>query len=82
MEHQSSTAKLRERAQQIEAIIANWKELPPELEFPFAPDFVSKPLHVDPQIVLKASEKSLPYRDTVRERERRRAEAIDVEFVL
>ena len=55
----------------------------PELEFPVAPDFNSRPPRLDPQVMLKRCAETMPWRSTrPGERARRLAEAIPVEFVL
>lgn|GEM_PF-758959 len=53
------------------------------LEFPIAPDFVSRPPRIDPQVMLSRIEENLPWRSArPGERERRAAAGIPVEFVL
>jgi len=53
------------------------------LEFPIAPDFVSRPPRIDPQVMLRRIEENLPWRAArPGERERRAAEGILIEFVL
>jgi hypothetical protein len=53
------------------------------LEFPVAPDFISRPPKIDPQVMLRRIEENLPWRNSrPGERERRLAEKIPVEFVL
>lgn len=55
----------------------------PDLQFPVAPDFVSRPPRLDPQVMLRRIEETMPWRSTrPGERERRFATKIDVEFVL
>jgi len=57
------------------------KEAP--LEFPVAPDFVSRPPKIDPQVMLRRIEETMPWRNKrPGEKERRLAEKISVEFVL
>ena len=70
------------RAQEIEAAIASFKEQPPELEFPIAPGFVSKPPHLDPAAMLRRCEEMLRFRDFERDAKGRLADRIDVEFVM
>ena len=54
-----------------------------DLEFPIAPDFLSLPPQLDPQIMLRRIEETMSWRSTrPREQERRLAEKIQVEFVL
>ena len=56
---------------------------PAELEFPVAPDFVSRPPRLDPQLMLKRCAETMPWRSSrPGERARRLAEKIPVEFVL
>ena len=53
------------------------------LEFPVAPDFISHPPKIDPQVMLRRIEENLPWRSgRPGEKERRLAEKIPVEFVL
>jgi hypothetical protein len=53
------------------------------LEFPVAPDFVSRPAKVELQAMLKRIEENMPWRNgRPGEAERRLAEKIPVEFVL
>ena len=53
------------------------------LEFPVAPDFLSRPPRIEPQVMLRRIEETMPWRSTrPGERERRAASGIDVEFVL
>jgi hypothetical protein len=53
------------------------------LEFPVAPDFVSRPPRVELQTMLRRIEENLPWRNQrPGESERRLAEKIPVEFVL
>ena len=82
MEHPTSTKKSRERAREIEVAVGSFREQPPELEFPIAPDFVSKPPHVDPTAMLLRCEEMLRFRDLDREAKCRLAESIDLEFVM
>ena len=54
-----------------------------DLEFPIAPDFISRPPRLDPQVMLRRIEENMPWRSTrPGEKERRLAERITVEFVL
>ena len=54
-----------------------------KLEFPVAPDFVSYPPRIDPQIMLQRIAETMPWRSQrPGEAERRLAEKIAVEFVL
>jgi hypothetical protein len=54
-----------------------------DLQFPIAPDFVSRPPRLDPQVMLRRIAETMPWRSTrPGERERRLAAKIDVEFVL
>jgi hypothetical protein len=53
------------------------------LEFPMAPDFLSLPPTIDPQVMLARLLETMPWRSTrPGERERRLQEKVDVEFVL
>ena len=53
------------------------------LEFPIAPDFLSRPPRIDPQVMLRRIEETMPWLSTrPGERERRAAAGIAVEFVL
>ena len=55
----------------------------PDLEFPIAPDFLSRPPQLDPQTMLQRIEETMPWRSTrPGEAERRLATKIVVEFVL
>jgi hypothetical protein len=55
----------------------------PDLEFPIAPDFISRPPRLDPQVMLKRCAETMPWRNArPGERERRLAEKVPVEFVL
>jgi hypothetical protein len=59
------------------------KEAADILEFPVAPDFISRPPKIDPQVMLRRIEENLPWRSgRPGEKERRLAEKIPVEFVL
>jgi hypothetical protein len=59
------------------------KETPGILEFPVAPDFISRPPKIDPQVMLRRIEENMPWRNRrPGETERRLAEKISVEFVL
>ncbi len=54
-----------------------------DLEFPIAPDFISRPPQIDSQVVLRRIAANMPWRSTRRgEEQRRLAEKIAVEFVL
>ena len=54
-----------------------------KLEFPIAPDFISRPLRVEPKAMLARIAETLPWRSSrPGEAERRLAEKVDVEFVL
>jgi hypothetical protein len=54
-----------------------------DLEFPVAPDFISRPPRVGFQAMLRRCEEMLAYRNSRSgEEERRLREKIDVEFVL
>jgi hypothetical protein len=53
------------------------------LEFPIAPDFVSHPPRIDPQVMLRRIEENMRWRNKrPGEKKRRLAEKIPVEFVL
>ena len=53
------------------------------LEFPVAPDFVSHPPRLDPQIMLQRIAETMPWRSRrPGETERRLADKVAVEFVL
>ena len=53
------------------------------LEFPVAPDFVSRPPRIDPQVMLQRIAETMPWRSQrPGEAERRLAEKVAVEFVL
>jgi hypothetical protein len=55
----------------------------PDLEFPIAPDFDSRPPRLDPQVMLRRCAETMPWRNArPGEKERRLAEKILVEFVL
>jgi hypothetical protein len=55
----------------------------PRLEFPMAPDFLSRPPQVDPQAMLRRIEENFAWRNSrPGAEERRLAAKIDVEFVL
>lgn len=59
------------------------KEAPDTLEFPVAPDFVSRPPQIDPKIMLQRIAETMPWRSQrPGEAERRLAEKVTVEFVL
>jgi hypothetical protein len=53
------------------------------LEFPVAPDFISRPPKIDPQAMLRRIAENISWRNSrPGERERRLAEKISTEFVL
>ena len=55
----------------------------PDLEFPIEPDFISRPPHLDPQVMLRRIAENMPWRNSrPGTTERRLAEKIPVEFVL
>ncbi len=55
----------------------------PDLEFPIAPEFVSRPPRLDPQVTLARCAETMPWRNARPGESRRRlAEKIPVEFVL
>jgi len=55
----------------------------PDLEFPIAPDFISRPPRLDPEVSLRRCARNLFWRSSrPGARERRLAEQIPVEFVL
>ncbi|MEO7516245.1 MAG: hypothetical protein ABIW93_10565 [Verrucomicrobiota bacterium] len=61
------------------------KEAPPsgDLEFPVAPDFISRPPRIDPQVMLRRIEETMPWRNQrPGAREQRLAEKISAEFIL
>ena len=59
------------------------KETPDTLDFPIAPDFVSRPPRIDPQVMLQRIAETMPWRNQrLGETERRLAQKIPVEFVL
>ena len=61
----------------------NEAALAADLEFPVVTDFVSRPPQIDPQVMLRRVEETMPYRSTrPGEEERRLAEKISTEFVL
>jgi len=54
-----------------------------KLEFPIDPDFLSLPPSLDPQVMLRRLEETMPWRSTrPGEQERRLLTKVDVEFVL
>jgi len=54
-----------------------------KLEFPIDPEFLSLPPRLDPQVMLRRLEETMPWRSTRSgEQERRLMTKIDVEFVL
>jgi hypothetical protein len=54
-----------------------------DLVFPVARDFLSLPPRLDPQVMLRRLQETMPWRSTrPREVERRLASKVDVEFVL
>ena len=53
------------------------------LEFPVAPEFISRPPQIDPQVMLQRIAETMPWRSTrPGEKERRFEQAIHAEFVL
>lgn len=55
----------------------------PDLELPVDPDFVSKPVHIDPQLMYQRCVEMLPYRTSKPDFEANRLrDKINVEFVL
>jgi hypothetical protein len=53
------------------------------LDFPVDPDFLSLPPRLDPQVMLRRIEETMPWRSTRPGQEARRlASKVDVEFVL
>jgi len=61
----------------------NETALAADLELPVATDFVSLSPQIDPQVMLRRIEETMPWRSTrPGEQERRLAEKIFVEFVL
>jgi hypothetical protein len=61
------------------------KEVPPlaDLEFPVVPDFISRSPRIDPQVMLRRIEETMPWRNQrPGAREQRLAEKIAAEFVL
>jgi hypothetical protein len=59
------------------------KKEAPSLELPVAPDFLSRPPQIDPQIMLRRIEENMAWRNSrPGEAERRAAEKVSVEFVL
>ena len=54
-----------------------------KLEFPVDPDFLSLPPRLDPQVMLRRLEETMPWRSTrPGEQDRRLLTKVDVEFVL
>jgi len=54
-----------------------------DLEFPIAPDFLSHPPQLDPEVMLRRIEETIPWRSTrPGEQERRLAMKVSAEFVL
>jgi hypothetical protein len=54
-----------------------------DLEFPIAPDFLSLPPQLRPEVMLRRLEETMPWRSTrPGEEQRRLAAKVDVEFVL
>jgi len=54
-----------------------------KLEFPVDPDFLSLPPCLDPQVMLRRLEETMPWRSTrPGEQDRRLLTKVDVEFVL
>ena len=61
----------------------NEAALAANLDFPIAPDFISRPPRLDPLVMLRRIEQTMPWRSTrPGEKERRLAEKITIEFVL
>jgi len=61
----------------------NEAALAAELDFPVAPNFDSQPPRIDPKVMLRRIEETMPWRSTrPGEQERRLTEKIAVEFVL
>ena len=61
----------------------NEAALAADLEFPVAPDFISLPPRLDPQVMLARIEETMPWRSTrPGTEERRLAGKISEEFVL
>jgi hypothetical protein len=59
------------------------RDAPNTLEFPVAPDFVSRPPRIDPRVMLQRIAETMPWRSQrPGEQERRLAQKIRVEFVL
>ena len=59
------------------------KETPDTLQLPVAPDFVSRPPRIDPQVMLQRIAETMPWRSQrPGEAERRLAQKVAVEFVL
>ncbi|HTL57645.1 MAG TPA: hypothetical protein VL361_18305 [Candidatus Limnocylindrales bacterium] len=55
----------------------------PDLEFPVAPDFVSRLRHLEAQVIMRRCAKNMPWRSMLPgTKERRSAQKIPVEFVL
>jgi hypothetical protein len=66
-----------------ESFELNEAALAAELEFPVVTGFLSLPPQIDPQVMLRRIEQTMPWRSTrPGEQERRLAEKISVEFVL
>lgn len=54
-----------------------------DLEFPVAPEFISRSPRIDPQVMLRRIEETMPWRNKrAGAREQRLAEKISAEFVL
>jgi hypothetical protein len=54
-----------------------------DLEFPVQRDFLSLPPRLDPQVMLKRLEETMPWRSTrPGDSQRRLSEKVDIEFVL
>jgi hypothetical protein len=55
----------------------------PDLQFPIDSDFLSVPPRLDPQVMLRRLEETMPWRSTrAGEEERRLRTKVNVEFVL
>jgi hypothetical protein len=75
--------KSDERLARIEAALATFRPQPPDLEFPIAPEFISKPPRLPWRVIYERSLERLHLKTSQPDfHERRAAEKIDVEFVL
>ena len=71
------------RAPRAESEISGQSGNLPDLEFPIDPDFLSRPPHLDPQVMLRRCTKTMAWRNSrPGTKERRLAEKISAEFVL